>query len=580
MLDRHPFLFVGNACLGLVLSIFDGLAIFSLAPIIANLTGGVEGSPIADYYNVAVAFVGLPSSIEIFLLLVILLNLLKATVQVGINYYIFTTRFMVIRKLLSEVASSVLYASVNFLNRQKQGGLVNSLSMEVTHVGDAFTYLSSAIAPVIQIVVVVALPLYISWETTLAAVLVGIILTIPLKRISRYAHELGIRNKDARNKYSAAVQEIFSKARVVAGFGYQAHSIKHIETTYDSLTDVSFKELMLRFSVGAFNYPVGIIAAISAFFVGRHFGVPTAEIAVIVYAINRAYGELSKVININMSTLSFCSSYDHLETIRMEANASRVGFGDAVFPGLKEQIELVDVEFSYPGSRQSNGNQILSNVNIVVTRGKVTALVGASGAGKSTIADIFMGFQKPNSGHVSIDGQPIDKYDINSFRQHVGYVPQKNELFNVSIKDNLLWANPHATDKDIEEVCRLASIYDFIVSLPDGFDTEVGENGVMLSGGQLQRIVLARALIRKPDLLIMDEATSALDTKSEQDVRLSIQETSRDSAVLVIAHRLSTVIRADLIYVLNHGCVVEQGNFDDLMAKQGVFADLVNKQKF
>ena len=210
----------------------------------------------------------------------------------------------------------------------------------------------------------------------------------------------------------------------------------------------------------------------------------------------------------------------------------------------------------------------------------MTALVGRSGGGKSTITDIVLGLQVPESGQVLFDGIDLSKWKQNSIREKVGYVPQDPMLFHASIRDNLLWVNESATEQELWESLELANASEFIRELPQGIETIVGERGMRLSGGQRQRVVLAQALLRKPELMILDEATSSLDSESERLIQQAIEKISKKTTILVIAHRLSTVAKADYLYVLDHGHIAEEGSFSSLVEKEeGMLRSLINAQE-
>ena len=214
-----------------------------------------------------------------------------------------------------------------------------------------------------------------------------------------------------------------------------------------------------------------------------------------------------------------------------------------------------------------------------ILKGKMIAIVGQSGSGKTSIVDLIMGFYEPDAGEITIDDISLKDFNINSYRKKIGYVPQDSVLFNTTIRDNLLWANDYATEEEIEYACRQANAYEFIEELPLKYDTVVGDRGVRLSGGQLQRIALARAIIRKPALLIMDEATSSLDTNSERLIQEAIEGIAKNTTVIVIAHRLSTIINSDYIYLFKNGNIIEEGTYQALLDKKSEFYNMIQLQK-
>jgi len=189
-----------------------------------------------------------------------------------------------------------------------------------------------------------------------------------------------------------------------------------------------------------------------------------------------------------------------------------------------------------------------------------------------------MGFNEPTPGLVVVDDTPLFDFDINSYRKKIGYVPQDSILFNMSIRDNLSWANEEVTDKDIRHACQLAYANEFIEKFPSGYDTLVGDRGIRLSGGQLQRVALARAILRRPELLILDEATSSLDSHSERLIQQAIEDIAKETTIVVIAHRLSTIVNADYMYVFSEGKIVEKGSYADLVKLNGHFDHMVKLQ--
>ncbi len=237
------------------------------------------------------------------------------------------------------------------------------------------------------------------------------------------------------------------------------------------------------------------------------------------------------------------------------------------------EVRFEDVHFAY---RPDRG--ILHGVSFTVTPGATVAIVGSSGAGKSTISRLLFRFYDVNAGRITIDGQDIRAVTQDSLRRALGIVPQDTVLFNDTIRYNIRYGRPDATDAEVEQAARLARIHDFIVSTPDGYETRVGERGLKLSGGEKQRVAIARTILKNPPILVFDEATSALDTRTEREIQANLKELARDRTTLVIAHRLSTVMDADEILVLDHGQVVERGTHAALLAQDGHYAEMWRRQ--
>jgi subfamily B ATP-binding cassette protein MsbA len=247
--------------------------------------------------------------------------------------------------------------------------------------------------------------------------------------------------------------------------------------------------------------------------------------------------------------------------------------GAVEFPGVRRELRFERVSFAY-----RPGEPVLHDVELTVPAGTVVALVGPSGAGKSTLADLLGRFQDPTSGRISVDGTDLRDFTIASLRARLGFVSQETVLFHDSVRANVAYGMPHATQADIERAAHAAHAHEFVSALPRGYDTVIGERGVQLSGGQRQRLAIARAILRDPPVLVLDEATSALDTEAERLVQAAIERLLRGRTVIVIAHRLSTVQRADQIVVIERGRIVERGAHAMLLARGGLYRRLHDLQ--
>ncbi|MGB9588202.1 MAG: ABC transporter ATP-binding protein, partial [Armatimonadota bacterium] len=247
--------------------------------------------------------------------------------------------------------------------------------------------------------------------------------------------------------------------------------------------------------------------------------------------------------------------------------------GATVLPPISGKVEFKNVWFSYNGA-----NPVLKDVSFTIEPGQQVALVGPSGAGKSTIADLIPRFYDVTQGAVCIDGIDIRTVTLQSLRQQIAIVPQETILFSTSVKENIAYGRMNATEEEIIEAAKAANAHDFVVCLPNGYDTLVGERGTKLSGGERQRVSIARALLKNPRLLILDEATSSLDTASEAIVQEALERLMSNRTTLVIAHRLSTVVNADKILVMNEGQIVQCGTHEELLAEGGLYAELYTIQ--
>ncbi|MFC1709964.1 ABC transporter ATP-binding protein, partial [Candidatus Omnitrophota bacterium] len=282
---------------------------------------------------------------------------------------------------------------------------------------------------------------------------------------------------------------------------------------------------------------------------------------------------IGEVVKLRNEILSFFPSYHQLNKLNEQAKKLTHTPGKKVFNNFSKEILFERVNFSYHGQEHA-----LRNISIKIEKGSMIALVGGSGAGKTTLIDLLLRFYDPDNGRILVDGADLKELNILSWRKKIGYVPQEDILFNMSIYENLIWAKNNASDKEIAIACETANVNQFLNGLHRGIHTIIGDRGVRLSGGQRQRISLARAVLRKPELLILDEATSSLDTYSERLIQESIENIAKETTVVVIAHRLSTISNSDYIYALKDGQVVEEGSYTDLMGSKGYFNQMVELQ--
>jgi ABC-type multidrug transport system fused ATPase/permease subunit len=278
---------------------------------------------------------------------------------------------------------------------------------------------------------------------------------------------------------------------------------------------------------------------------------------------------LSDLQMIAHDIISVLPSSVRIDELCAAAAAQPERIGGAAFAGLRRGIRLDDVWFAYRGKEP-----VLRGIALECRKGEMVALVGSSGCGKTTVVDLVMGFISPTRGTVMVDGVSIDTLNRDHWHQAIGYVPQDVNLFNDTVRANLLWGHPGATEADLAEAVRRADAEDFILELPRGYESVIGSRGVLLSGGQRQRLALARALIRNPEVLILDEATSALDAESERMIQHTIESLARRMTLIVVAHRLSTIQKADRIYVLEGGRIAEVGTWDELRMGNGRFNEL------
>ena len=469
----------------------------------------------------------------------------------------------------------LLDVDLSYYTRTKVGDLINHLNVEINRTTIAVRTLARMSIAIITIMVFVGILLWTSWQLTIiATVALGAVALINQTAV-RKSKTFGAELSRFSRLYSSRIVEILSGIRLVKS---TANEKTEYETVSKLITDREISEYraqLLFAGISPINEVCSIIALISVAAVGRAvmgeqleaFSSILLAYLLVLFRMLPSIGQLNSARSQLANVLPSVSIVG--EFLRRD-DKPFMRSGNRTFSALKRGIRFSNLTFSYPG----HDKQVLRGINLYLKQGTTLALVGASGAGKSTLADLLPRFYDPDSGFIEIDGVDLKKFDVKSFRQRLGIVSQDTFLFTASVRENLIYGRPEATEAEIKDAMERANAAEFILSLPDGLETMIGDRGVMLSGGQRQRLAIARALLQDPDILILDEATSALDTISERLVQKAIDELSKDRTTLVIAHRLSTVQNADQIAVLDQGKVVETGVHSELLNKGGYYSQL------
>ena len=501
--------------------------------------------------------------------------------------------------LRTEVFSHVLRQPVAFFTRAQTGALVTRLGNDVIGAQQAFTsVLSSVVSNAITLVLIVVAMASLSWQLTLAALALVPFFLVPARlmgrRLASLAHEqmvqnadLGTRMTERFNVAGALLVKLFGRPAVEDGeYAVRAARVRDIGVTIAVNRSVFFVALTLVASLAtAMVYGVGGLMAVDGTLTVGTLIALTALLA-------RLYGPLTAISNVRVDIMTALVSFERVfEVLDLEPLVAEAPNARAVPPG-PVRVEVDDVAFSYPsaddvslaslestasGDRRGSG-PVLRDVSFTVEPGTLVALVGPSGAGKTTITSLVARLYDPTSGSVRINGVDLRDASLESLHDAVGVVTQEAHLFHDTIRANLSYAAPEASEEDMVTALRAAQVWSLVDSLPSGLETVVGDRGHRLSGGEKQRLAIARLLLKGPGLIVLDEATAHLDSESEQALQRALDHALRDRSALVIAHRLSTVRHADLILVVDEGRIVERGTHAQLVGAGGLYAELYRTQ--
>jgi len=576
LIHKFPVHFVSLFGLVLIQALLNGLSIVSIAPITDLLLDNSESDPSTITDTLVDIFGDFGLELDLLALFVVFggLMVLVGFVGVGIQHAILRIKYDVLIHLLTDTLGQFFKARFQFFNQGDMGKLLNSFQQEVSKIGNTFGHISQLIANIIQSLLLFGVALGLAPAVTSLFVMVVFLFTLPLWFLRRFAYGLGKKNTDTANVTTGVLHEVLTGAKLFLGYGRQQSAVDRYQKALQVHADVSVKFQTLQRGVSILFVPFGMIAVLITLYIAHEGGQPLTDIAMVLFAFMRLTPLLGQTLQEKTSIEGFVPAYEQIQGLRQDAMGLAEPIGHLKFQTLKESIRFDKVTFSYPGRRPA-----LEEVSLLIAKNKMTALAGRSGAGKTTVIDLMLGLYESNEGEVLLDHYPLHEFDLTSFRAKIGYVPQDPQLFNVSIADNLRWASPGATEQEIWRACDLANAGDFVRAMPGKLGTVVGERGVRMSGGQRQRLALARAVIRRPQVLVLDEATSALDSESERLIQTAIEELAGAMTIVIIAHRLSTLRRADYVYVLDQGKVVEEGGYDELSQRPGGILRAMSEQQ-
>ncbi len=431
-----------------------------------------------------------------------------------------------------------------------------------------------------MILVVLGYFFYKNWALGVLSICLAPLHLFVVSRIAQRVKQLQKNMRHRLASMSGDAQEKLAAATVVKTFTHERDETQRFFDESESLLQMGVQTAKLNGLNNVSTTVVSSLAPLLVILIGGHIGIfkpETMSIGLIVQFIlmqNKIYAPLQQLSQAQIATASALGGMERVFEI-FDTEPEIANKPGAVKAGqLAGEISFEDVSFSYP-----TGNPILKDFSVSVPAKTSLALVGPSGSGKSTVARLLNRFYDVDKGCIRVDGRPIQDYRIYSLRAQIGLVPQEPVLFSGTILDNILYGRPDAVFRDVYQAANNANAYDFIMELPDKFQTEIGERGVTLSGGQRQRIAIARAFLKNPPILILDEATSALDSESERVIQEALDRLMENRTTVVIAHRLSTIRKADKIAVLDGGVLVEQGSHEELIANDGLYAMLCKQQE-
>jgi len=510
-------------------------------------------------------------------------TLMLNLVSVGQGYLNSLVSKNIIRDLRAGLYRHLQNMSIKFFSDIQTGEITSRIINDIGGIENVFTNTFIQILQGIFVFATTAVTLfYINWKLAIISILTLPLFVAPTKKVGKTMWKIAAQKQAKLAELTNIVMETLniSGTMLIKLFTKEKEKCREFEEVNDEVARLQIRETVVgQWFFMTIQTFVGIgpmlIYLFGGLFLIKYHDITIGGIVMFVTLVSRLYGPINTFSNIHVDIVRSMALFERIFQY-YDLKSEIVEKMDSIsLDNLEGEIRFENVHFSY-----NEKSVALVDVNFDIKPGQMAALVGPSGAGKTTITYLLLRLYDATSGAVLIDGVNIKDMTLNSLRRKIGMVTQDTYLFNTTIRENLLFARPDATEQEITDACRTANIHDFIASLPDGYDTVVGDKGIKLSGGEKQRVSIARTLLKNPKILIFDEATSALDSNSETLFQKAVQPLLKSRTSLVIAHRLSTIISADVIYVVKEGSVVERGTHTELLEAEGIYKELYDKQLY
>ncbi|MTA21332.1 MAG: ATP-binding cassette domain-containing protein [Actinobacteria bacterium] len=532
-------------------------------------------------------------------LLVGLLAVVDAVFNIAGRWFSSRVGEGLIYDLRSQVFSHVQRQSIAFFTRTQTGALISRINSDVIGAQQAFTSsLAGVVSNVISLVLVAGTMAYLSWQITAISLILLPLFIYPTKWVGRKIQSLTRQSFDLNAKMSSTMTERFnvSGAILVSLYGDPDNESKAFSTRARKVADIGIKTAMLNRLFFISLTSVAAVATAIAYGVGGHLALDgsltVGTLLALTALLARLYGPLTALSNVRVDVMTSLVSFERIFEVldlqpmvkertdakELRAEPALINVRDIHFAYPRaDEISLASLE-SVAKSEITESGEILRGISFSAEPGTLTAIVGPSGAGKTTLSALIPRLYDVTSGAIEINGEDIRNFTLQSLRDRIGVVAQDPHLFHESIAENLRYAKFDATEEEMIQACKAAQIWSMISALPNGLETMVGERGHRLSGGEKQRLAIARMMLKAPSIVILDEATAHLDSENEELVQAALKVALQGRTSIVIAHRLSTIMNADQILVMQDGAIVERGRHTELMSATGLYSELFSRQ--
>ncbi|MFA7677593.1 MAG: ABC transporter ATP-binding protein [Candidatus Omnitrophota bacterium] len=569
---------------GALASVMEGLGLGLVIPLLEGVKG-TAGLDIPFPFSAISAFfsgMDLVERIRVIALFLVVVALLKGSALYFNNIFNCRLQIEVIKYYRMKGFDQIMKFGMGYMNKQKTSHLQTTLITHTERLGSLISIVGALLPQMFTVIVLMAMLAVLSWKLTLVSLAIVVFSSALLRAIAHRAEAAGKKLSFSLKEINRAALDALLGMKVIRLFRRERDMIKRLETEVNTVNSNMFALAKTRGSVKPLFEILGVVSLALILLVGSFLILPARTgwgLEIVLTFILVFFRVLPPALAFNQARVAIKGDLAYYREVNKFIEPQPEFYlenGRRMLKDFGESIVFRGVEFGY-NPREAI---VLKELFFEVPKGSRIGIVGPSGCGKSTIVELLLRFYDPQKGKILIDGFDLKDLDINSWRRRVGVVSQDTFLFHDSVRENIAFARPEASQEEIEQAAKQAYAHEFIQALPKGYDTLVGDRGVLLSGGQRQRLAIARAIVMNPDILVFDEATSSLDTESEQIVQKALDEVGVGKTVITIAHRLSTVYDSDKILVVDKGMIVQQGKHEELIKQEtGLYQRLVQKQK-